>query len=432
MDPNKRRTFRILTLGCKVNAYESEQYAERLSEEGFLPSESDKADIFVVNSCAVTNIAAQKCRQRIHALRRDYPDSVIAIVGCYVQTARKELSVFDDCDVVAGSFDKEKLVPMIVDHLRTGTRMIAVSEDSEPVFRTSMIRSFHQTRAYLKIQDGCNQFCSYCVIPYARGRERCMPYGDVLAQAKQLVSAEHEELVLTGIHTGRWHDGDKDLADLMKGLLDHTPGLKRLRLSSIEMNEVSDAVIDLMKEDERVARHLHIPLQAGSDPVLKGMGRPYTLAQYEKRIAEIKERIPGISISSDLIAGFPGETDEMFAESLVNIRRIGLSFLHVFPYSLRKGTKAEFMKGHVNGAVKRERVHELTKLSGELYNEFKETKLGTVSCVYVEQKIGGMWFGHSSDYLPVYIESSEDLEGQFVPVKLNAYNDEGMRGSLIA
>lgn len=424
-------TFRILTLGCKVNAYESEQYAEQLIREGLIQTDEENADVFIVNSCAVTNVAASKCRQRIHALRRDFPDSLIAVVGCYVQVAREDLSVFDDCDVVVGSFDKSSLVPMILKSLKDHRKYAAVSEENDPKFETGFIESFQQTRAYMKIEDGCNQFCSYCVIPYARGRERFMSSKDALQQASALVSKDHQELVLTGIHTGRWKEDGHDLAWLMRELLNRTEGLKRLRLSSIEMNEVSDDLIRLMKEDDRVARHLHIPLQAGSDAILKAMRRPYTFEEYKARIEYIRKEVPGVSVSSDIITGFPGETGELFEESVRNIRDAKLSFLHVFPFSVRKGTRAETMPNHVDGGTKKARVRRLTNLSHELYNGFMKTKLQSFSSVYIEQKITGMWFGHSSDYLPVYVKSDLDLKGKFVDVRLISVGRDGMIGELI-
>ena len=424
-------TFRILTLGCKVNAYESEQYAEQLIREGLIQTDEENADVFIVNSCAVTNVAASKCRQRIHALRRDFPDSLIAVVGCYVQVAREDLSVFDDCDVVVGSFDKSSLVPMILKSLKDHRKYTAVSEENDPKFETGFIESFQQTRAYMKIEDGCNQFCSYCVIPYARGRERFMSSKDALQQASALVSKDHQELVLTGIHTGRWKEDGHDLAWLMRELLNRTEGLKRLRLSSIEMNEVSDDLIRLMKEDDRVARHLHIPLQAGSDAILKAMRRPYTFEEYKARIEYIRKEVPGVSVSSDIITGFPGETGELFEESVRNIRDAKLSFLHVFPFSVRKGTRAETMPNHVDGGTKKARVRRLTNLSHELYNDFMKTKLQSFSSVYIEQKITGMWFGHSSDYLPVYVKSDLDLKGKFVDVRLISVGRDGMIGELI-
>ena len=410
-------TFKIITLGCKVNAFESEEYAEELVKRGFQKTE-EKAEVYLVNTCAVTNIAAGKCRQRIHAIRRDNPEALIAAIGCYVQLCRDDLSVFSDCQVIIGTHDKEKVGEKIAEAYRNKTEYIAVSEKNETVLHNQEIEHFFLTRAYLKIQDGCNQFCTYCTIPLARGRERSLPYDQAIAQAKKLISPQHQELVLTGIHTGRWQDGNKRLSDLIRGLLTEIPELKRLRLSSIEMNEVTPEIIEIMASEPRFAHHLHIPLQSASDQILKQMHRPYTFSEYKAKLEYIKSKIPNISISCDIIVGFPGETQEIFEEVKNNLVQLPLSFYHIFPYSIRNNTVAATLPGQLDGKTKSARVRELTILSARSYNNYQSTRLNQEAIVYVESKQGEYWFGHSSDYLPVYFVSETDVYGQFVPVKI--------------
>ncbi len=410
-------TFKIITLGCKVNAFESEEYAEELTKKGYQKSEG-KAEIYIVNTCAVTNVAAGKCRQRIHALRRDNPDALICAIGCYVQLCRHDLSIFSDCQVIIGTHDKEKGGEKIDEAYRQKTRVVAVSEKTETVLHNQEIEHFSLTRAYEKIQDGCNQFCTYCTIPLARGRERSLPYDQAISQAKKLISPQHQELVLTGIHTGRWQDGTKQLSDLIEGLLKEIPELKRLRLSSIEMNEVTPKIIEIMAKEPRFAHHLHIPLQSGSDRILKEMHRPYTFEQYKEKLADIKSKIPNISISCDIIVGFPGETKEIFEEIKANLQQLPLSFYHIFPYSIRSNTIAATLPNQLEKKTKAARVHELTILSARSYNYYQSTRLNQEALVYVESKQGEYWFGHSSDYLPVYFISETDVYGQFIPVKI--------------
>ncbi len=413
----RKPTFKIITLGCKVNAFESEEYAEELIRRGYQKTE-EKAEIYLINTCAVTNIAAGKCRQRIHAIRRDNPEALIAAIGCYVQLCRNDLTVFSGCQVIIGTHDKEKVGEKIDEAYRHKTDFIAVSEKNETVLHNQEIEHFFLTRAYLKIQDGCNQFCTYCTIPLARGRERSLPYDQAITQAKKLISPQHQELVLTGIHTGRWQDNSQQLSDLIEGLLTEIPELKRLRLSSIEMNEVTPKIIEIMAKEPRFAHHLHIPLQSGSNQILKEMHRPYTFQEYKEKLEYIKNKIPNISISCDIIVGFPGETTEIFEEIKHNLQLLPLSFYHVFPYSIRNHTLAATLPNQIDGKTKAARVHELTNLSARSYNYYQSTRLNQEAVVYVESKQGEYWFGHSSDYLPVYFISETDVYGQFIPVKI--------------
>ncbi|HPW53181.1 MAG TPA: MiaB/RimO family radical SAM methylthiotransferase, partial [Erysipelotrichaceae bacterium] len=300
--------FAICNLGCKVNNFEANWYAMKLKERYQQVDFKQFADIYVINSCTVTNMASSKSRQMIRKARKQNPQAVIVAVGCYVQMETGRVDAFKECDILIGSKDKIKL-PQLLEQFLTDRRKINIVEKFEQtVFEEMFIKDFNQTRAYLKIQDGCNQFCGYCIIPYARGRERCLNIDSIIRQARQLTSVGHRELVLTGIHTGRWTDQGLDLADLIEKLLEEVKELERLRISSIEVTEVSDKLIDLMLKDERIARHLHIPVQTGVDRLLKLNNRPYSAEYFYQRIREIKGRVTDISISSDVIVGLPTET----------------------------------------------------------------------------------------------------------------------------
>lgn len=399
-------TFAITTLGCKVNTYESQGYAQSLIEEGFIEvSFKDQADIYLINTCAVTNTAASKSRQRIHQAQRQNPNALIVVVGCYVQTASDQLKEDLQIDLLVGSDQKLELPHLIKESLHNRTHQVLVHDMRKAtVFEALPVRSFtHQTRAYLKIQDGCNQFCSYCIIPYARGAERSLAPDEVIAQAKALVLSGHLEIVLTGIHTGRYgREHNTTLAQLLERLCKEVPELKRIRISSIEMNEVSDELIALMKQEPRIARHLHIPIQAASDEVLAGMNRPYTMKDYTKRIHEIRQELPQISISTDIITGFPQESEAMFMEGLKQIEELNLSFLHVFPFSKRDGTKAAMMKGHLDHKTKKERTNKMMELSSRLERAYMQTFIGACVEVLWEREEDDCMFGHTSEYLGVY------------------------------
>ena len=281
--------FSIKDLGCKVNAYEAAWYRQELNKQGWQDVEfGQPADVVIINSCTVTNTAGAKSRQMLHAARQSNPQAVIAIVGCYVQMTGQQPEIFADADLVLGTSHKMELCELLTKAVAERQKIIKVDELTNCSFDVMMVNHFDHARAYLKIQDGCQQFCSYCVIPYARGPQRCLSKQQAILGARQLTAAGYQEIVLAGIHTGRYQDGNTDLAGLMTALLQDEK-LKRLRLSSIEMTEISDQLIQLMKRDERVARHLHIPLQSGSDRILKAMNRPYTTKEYADRLAQIRE-----------------------------------------------------------------------------------------------------------------------------------------------
>ncbi len=394
--------FTALNLGCKVNAYETESVASLLEEKGYeRVGEDDPSDVFIVFTCAVTNTAAAKSRKVIRRARRNNPGCVLIVAGCYSQIDPDALK---DADILVGSAGKLKIPGYIDQFLRDRVPRREVSRLDKIEFENMTVRRFtQQTRAYLRIQDGCDQFCSYCVIPYARGRERSME-PDLAVRTACELAQNHREIVLTGIHTGRYgKEHGLSLAMLMKRILAEADGLERLRISSIEVTELDEAFVSLLKEDERIARHLHVPLQSGCDRVLQGMHRPYTAAQYLAKIEEIRRAVPGLSVSCDLITGFPGETEEDHRETMAFLEACRFSFIHVFPYSPRAGTAAAARKDQVPPEIKKQRTAECLALSERLYDAYKDSRIGVEGTVLCETCAGGMTRGYTSDYLPLIV-----------------------------
>ncbi|MDD6467646.1 MAG: tRNA (N(6)-L-threonylcarbamoyladenosine(37)-C(2))-methylthiotransferase MtaB [Erysipelotrichaceae bacterium] len=420
-------TFAVVTLGCKVNSYESEWYCEQLKERGLTEvSYKEEADVYIINTCAVTNVASSKSRQKINVLRKNHPQAILCVVGCYIQTSLKE-QVFEGIDLVIATAGKKQLPDLVMKELEKRDRIVVYEDTREYMMDEMPLQNYHQTRAFLKVQDGCNQFCSYCIIPFARGKERSLPLEDVMETAKRLVQSGHKELVLTGIHTGRYFDGEHHLIDLMRALMT-IEGLKRLRISSIEITEVTDEMIQLMKEEPRIARHLHVPIQSATNEILKKMNRPYTVEQFHQRLQEIRNELPQISISTDVIVGFPGETDELFEMTARNLAMLEFSFLHVFPFSSKKGTVADQMNDKVASQTKKKRVKCLTELSSRLYNKYKQSMLHQVKEVYVEIFKNGVLEGHTSEYLPCCIKSEKDARNEMIPVSLTHLDDGQLWG----
>ncbi len=421
--------FLIENIGCKVNSYDAQSVATLLENAGYERVFEDEAvDVAIVFTCAVTNIAAQKSRKLIRQIKKKNEDAILVVAGCYSQI---ESEVLKDIDIVVGSIHKTKILDYIEQFKKDHKPIRDIQKLENLSFEEATIDHFEtQTRAYLKIQDGCNQFCSYCIIPYARGRERSMDPDHVLEEAKQIFK-NHKEIVLTGIHTGRYgSEYHLTLADMIEKILDQSSDDIRLRISSIEMTEVDDKLISLMKKDNRIAKHFHIPLQAGSNEILKAMNRPYTCEEYYEKIQKIREEIPDISISTDLIVGFPGETDELFEKTVEFLKKCKFSFLHVFPFSLRSGTVAEKLEHPISPVVKKERVRRCLAISEELYKEYKTSWLNRTVDVLVEKTSENDSFGHSSNYLPVKINKKTN-QGEFVEVVLKELDGEVLQGEVI-
>ncbi|MRG86643.1 tRNA (N(6)-L-threonylcarbamoyladenosine(37)-C(2))-methylthiotransferase MtaB [Salinibacillus xinjiangensis] len=421
-------TVAFHTLGCKVNHYETEGIWNHFKEQGYERVDFDhKSDVYVINTCTVTNTGDKKSRQTIRRAIRKNPDAVICVTGCYAQTSPDEILEIPGVDVVVGTQDRKKMIDYIEQSKQergpiNGVGKIMKTREFEemdvPVFTD-------RTRASLKIQEGCNNFCTFCIIPWARGLLRSRKPEDVMNQAQQLVDAGYKEIVLTGIHTAGYGEDMKDynFAQLLRDLENNIKGLKRIRISSIEASQITDEVIEVLDQSEKIVRHLHIPLQSGSDTVLKRMRRKYTTAFYKQKIDKIKKALPGLAITSDVIVGFPGETEEEFMETFNFIKEIGYSELHVFPYSKRTGTPAARMKDQVDDDTKNERVHRLIELSNQLAKEYASKYEGEVLEVIPEEHSkedpdSNIYVGYTDNYLKVKLEATEDMIGKIVRVKI--------------
>lgn len=416
------------TLGCKVNHYETEAIWQLFLEEGYERVEFDKnSDVYVINTCTVTNTGDKKSRQVIRRAIRKNPDAVICVTGCYAQTSPAEIMAIPGVDIVVGTQDRTKLLSLIEQFREERQPINAVRNIMKNrVYEELDVPSFtDRTRASLKIQEGCNNFCTFCIIPWARGLMRSRDPEEVINQAQQLVDAGYLEIVLTGIHTGGYGEDLKDynLARLLRDLEQKVTGLKRLRISSIEASQLTDEVIDVLRNSNIVVRHLHIPIQSGSNTVLKRMRRKYTMEFFSERLARLNEALPDLAITSDVIVGFPGETEEEFMETYNFIRDHKFSELHVFPYSKRTGTPAARMEDQVDESVKNERVHRLITLNDQLAKDYAARFEGEVLEVIPEEryKLGddeNLYVGYTDNYLKVVLPADETMIGQIIKVKI--------------
>ena len=416
------------TLGCKVNHYETEAIWQLFKDGGYERTEFEKqADVYVINTCTVTNTGDKKSRQVIRRAIRQNPDAVICVTGCYAQTSPAEIMAIPGVDIVVGTQERTKMLGYIEQYRTERKPINAVGNIMKNrVYEELDVPSFtDRTRASLKIQEGCNNFCTFCIIPWARGLMRSRDPQEVVHQAQQLVDAGYLEIVLTGIHTGGYGEDLKDynLAQLLRDIENNVKGLKRLRISSIEASQLTDEVIDVLRDSKIVVRHLHIPIQSGSDTVLKRMRRKYTMEYFANRLDRLREALPDLAITSDVIVGFPGETEEEFMETYNFIRDHRFSELHVFPYSKRTGTPAARMEDQVDEDVKNERVHRLITLNDQLAVEYASRFEGAVLEIIPEEKYkldptSGLYEGYTDNYLKVVIPASEEIVGKLVRVKI--------------
>ncbi|MBK3493334.1 tRNA (N(6)-L-threonylcarbamoyladenosine(37)-C(2))-methylthiotransferase MtaB [Viridibacillus sp. YIM B01967] len=416
------------TLGCKVNHYETEAIWQLFKDEGYERKEFDhQADVYVVNTCTVTNTGDKKSRQVIRRAIRQNPDAVICVTGCYAQTSPAEIMAIPGVDIVVGTQDRTKMIGYIEQYKNERQPINAVRNIMKNrIYEELDVPYFtDRTRASLKIQEGCNNFCTFCIIPWARGLMRSRDPQEVILQAQQLVDAGYLEIVLTGIHTGGYGQDLKDynLAQLLRDLEAKVKGLKRLRISSIEASQLSDEVIEVLRDSNIVVNHLHIPIQSGSDTVLKRMRRKYTMEFFGERLDRLREVLPHLAVTSDVIVGFPGETEEEFMETYNFINHHKFAELHVFPYSKRTGTPAARMEDQVDEEVKNERVHRLLTLNDQLARDYACQFETEVLEVIPEERIkegaeAGLYAGYSDNYLKVIFEGDEEMIGKLVKVKV--------------
>ncbi len=399
--------FNIVTFGCKVNQYESNMMKERMLSSNFFYVENiSEANIIVVNTCSVTNVADKKCLKMIRRIKREYPNSILVVAGCSSQN-KQEIYENLDIDILIGNKDKSKIDILLKEYIKTHKRYVKFYNDRKLDFEDMLISDYNHIRAFIKIEDGCDNFCSYCIIPYVRGSVRSKNFETVIKEAKLLTQKGHKEIVLTGIHTGHYMDNDYDLTDLINEL-SKIEDLLRIRISSIEITELNDKFLNMLSTNKKVCDHLHIPLQAGSDEILKRMNRKYDLKYYEEKIKKIRMIRPDISITTDIIVGFPYETDKLFNETLEFSRKMSFSKIHVFPYSIRLGTSAANMPNQVDESIKKERVKKLMDLRETMEKEYYNKFVGKELDILVEECDNNVSIGHSSNYLMIRL--NEKLE----------------------
>lgn len=415
----KNKIFTIISLGCKVNSYECGSLKSALIKEGFVYTPiNEDIDIIIINTCSVTSVADKKSRQHIRSLKTRYPNSKICVMGCYSQ--KNHEFIFDQlkADIVTGCSNRKE----IINYLKKDNTIDLTEENTqsflyEEISNTSF---FDNVRAYLKIQDGCDNYCSYCLIPYLRGKMRSRDKNEVIKEAKFLVDNSYKEIILAGIHVGGYGKDNENysFSDLIEEL-SNIDNLKRITISSIEASEIDDKFIHLIKTKPNIAKHLHIPLQSGSEAVLQRMNRKYTKQEFFNKISQLKKEVKNLFIATDVIVGFPGETEDEFLETYEFIKKVKFDKLHVFPFSAREGTKAYKMDGQIDSATKKERVKKLLELSDNLYSKFTNKYINQEVEVLVEtfDKKTNTCFGHSENFLEVSFKGNESMVNELIRVK---------------
>lgn len=415
---NKKAAF--ITLGCKLNYAETSTYERGLTEYGMtaVPWNTPDTDIFIVNTCTVTEHSDKKSRNIIRKLHRQSPDAAIFVTGCYAQLKKEEIAALEGVKRVFGAEEKSLVVPEIIAYCEDNKETVQDEAVFFPAFSSG-----ERTRSFLKVQDGCDYFCAYCTVPYARGRSRNIPICELVGQAHCIANEGIKEVVLTGVNTGDFGKSTgESFLDLIKAL-NEVPGIERYRISSIEPNLLTEEIVDWIASGTKFLPHFHIPLQAGSDEILKAMGRRYDTAAFEHKINYIREKMetPGkvkVFFGIDVIVGFPGETDELFEQSYEFLKeRIKPAFIHIFPYSKRRGTRAAEIKNQVQESVKTERVKRLEELSDQLHNEFIEAHKGmTAKVLFESSDKNGKMYGYSENYIRVERPFDGDSVGQILPI----------------
>lgn len=425
--------YTIYTLGCKVNTFESESVSSILSKNGYSRVDNDEvADLYIINTCTVTNKSDSKSRKVIRGAIKKNPEAIVVVMGCYAQLAKDDIVAIDGVDIILGNDDKDKIYEIVEQYKKDNKQQVLVSDIMKSKVMSDLATDtfYENTRAFLKVQDGCNNFCSYCIIPYARGGVRSKPKEQVLKEVKELVENGYLEVVLTGIHTGGYgqETGEYNISDLVEDIL-KIPNLARLRISSIEISEIDEKLISILTTSPKLAKHLHIPIQSGSNDVLVSMRRKYTTAEFIAKVKQLKSMIDNLSVTTDIIVGYPTETDELFEESLETCKAVEFSELHVFPYSKRNGTPAAKLK-QVSDTTKKERSERLLALSDELKAAFYKNNIGLVDSIIVENVNDEYVLGKTSNYLSVKVYANGYNVGDIINIKVTDVENEYCVGEI--
>lgn len=421
--------FKIITFGCKVNSYESEYIKEQMEQEGYKLDE-EKPDIIIVNTCSVTNVADNKSMKVLRSLKKSYPTSILVVCGCSVEH-NKETYKNMSIDVLIGNRDKSILVKQIKQYIKNKKKITDLYEGRDSTFENMSVTKFSdKTRAFVKIQDGCDNFCTYCIIPYVRGSVRSKDFNEAVDEIKNLVAMGHQEIVFTGIDTGSYgKNTNHDLVDLIKEI-SKIENLKRIRISSIEITSIDDRFIEELKTNPKVCGHLHVSLQSGSKRILKLMNRKYTKEEYLAKIQKLRKARPNINLTTDVIVGFPGETEEDFLECVDFCKKCEFSKIHVFPYSKREGTAAAKMDNQLDNSIKKERARRLIKIDEELQLNYNKKFLNEQVNVLIEEVKDKKSIGHTENYLKVIINEPL-LENKCYDVLITDVKVESVTGKLI-
>ena len=438
----ERKIVGFHTLGCKVNQSETEAMTALFLDKGYQLGEFEAyCDVYVINTCTVTHAGDRKSRQMIRRAKQINPQAVVVVTGCYAQTSPEAVAAIEDVDIILGTNMRHRIVDEVEAFAGSRVQLVDAKDTLTDFEEISMDRVIQKARAYLKVQEGCEQFCTYCIIPYARGPLRSRSMENTLQEAKKLEQAGFKEIILTGIHLGAYgkpSEAEREagavqqvtLADLCEMLLNET-SFERIRLSSIEPTEVDDHLLRLFAENRRMCRHLHLPLQAGDDDVLEAMHRPYNTEQYRQEMARIREAVPDIALSTDLMVGFPGETDEQFENSLRFCDEIAFSSMHLFKYSPRQGTPAAGYPNQVPNEVKDIRSKRMQEMAERNMLRYMEAHLGQIVEVLVEeQRSDGIWLGHTDTYLHVAVDGP-CRKNTMVKVLLDKIDGKLIKGKFI-
>ena len=431
---NNKKKAAVYVLGCKVNQAEAEAIAQMFDSAGYeIVDFSQKANVYVIHTCTVTKESERKCRQAIRRAVNLNPDAVIAVTGCYAQTSFDDVLSIEGVDVVVGTSGRSRIVELVEEAFKKKETVVAVADISHEGFKSFEELPLYyskRVRAFLKIQEGCQEFCTYCIIPYARGPIRSMPREDVLKRIREMVDRGYKEVVISGIRLGAYgkdFNPPYSLAELLTEILNKTD-VKRLRVSSIDPQDFTPQLVEVLTEKRTICPHFHIPLQSGDDYVLKRMGRKYSTEEYARIIERIRAKRPEVSFTTDVMVGFPGESEENFLNTLNFIKEMGFMDIHVFKFSPRKGTPAYSFPDQVPGNIKKKRSEEVQKLAAELYRKFASGFLGKTLDVLVEQLKDDLWVGHAPNYLLVKFPSPKDLQGEIVKVKISGVGDKFVLG----
>lgn len=438
MNQRQRPTVAFHTLGCKVNQHDSDVMAALFQDAGYdIVAFDEVADVYIINTCTVTHLSDRKSRQMLRRAHHQNPAAIVIACGCYAQTSAKEIAKIEGVTLILGTNERHRILEAVEAYRQDGERRIYLPSDEDLFQFEAMPHTTHRTmsRAYVKIQEGCNQFCAYCIIPYARGPLRSRSVADTIAEIRALSRAGYREVILTGIHIGAYGKGHQDegtdLAGLCRAILDETD-LPRLRLGSIECTEITPELLELLAQETRLVRHLHVPLQAGSDQTLKEMRRPYRTEHFREQIRRLRQAVPKIAITTDLMVGFPGESEDAFRESLIFANDMAFSDMHIFKYSMRQGTPAAARADQIPAPVKDERAKKMAAIAQKNHRSYQESQLGETLSVLVERRLDdGRLEGHSDNYLVVRF-AGEAEPGAILPVQIDGIEKEAVTGNLLA